>query len=93
MVSMWRYFIKSCKPTKKHLYSLLMSLPHCLSESQQCRDKDFQEEFIQLLRTASQEEISVAQGNLRFHLMHQSKRLLEEGLLNHRRMHKLDEFK
>lgn len=27
MVELWEYFLKSARPTKKYLYSLLMNIP------------------------------------------------------------------
>jgi hypothetical protein len=94
MVSIWDYFMKSSKPTKKYLYSLLMALPHSLIEfHQKSNNQDTHDEFLRVLQEASQEDIREAQIKLRYQLMRQSKRLLEDGELNHRRMRRLDEFK
>jgi hypothetical protein len=83
--------MKSNKPTKKYLYSLLMSQPQSLADyNQDFRDKEAQEEFEKILKEASQEDMKQAQIKLRFHLMKQSKRLLEDGELNHRRMRRLE---
>lgn len=80
MISLWNYFMKSNKPTKKYLYSLLMSLPNTLIEfHQKSKGQDEDDDFSRVLQEASQEEIKEAQSKLRYQLMRQSKRLLEEG--------------
>ena len=72
--------MKSNKPTKKYLYSLLMSLPNTLIEfHQKSKGQDEDDDFSRVLQEASQEEIKEAQSKLRYQLMRQSKRLLEEG--------------
>ena len=82
--------MKSNKPTKKYLYSLLMTQPHSIADyNQDFKDKEAQEEFEKVVKEASEEEMKQAQLKLRFHLMIKSKKLLEDGELNHRRMRRL----